>query len=140
MAGPSPATPVVEEALDRESFERAWHGDGPTAERAPTVAARTLLTLVRNAPNDFRDRQVYLWVDDEYWGKLKYDIPMTQEIAPGPHRIRVNNTLFTHVLDVTALPGEHVRVRCVNGMPTAGWLMFIVLHATYLRVRLEREA
>lgn len=31
------------------------------------------------------------------------------------------------------------RVRCTNGMPRAGWLMFVLLHATWLRVTLERD-
>jgi hypothetical protein len=36
-------------------------------------------------------------------------------------------------------PGEHVRLRTGNGFPRAGWLLMMVLHVTYLRVRLERE-
>ena len=66
--------------------------------------------------------------------------PVTREIPPGPHRIRVNNTLFNDTLSFTARPAEHVRVRCHNGMPRAGWLMLLFFHATYLLVKLEREA
>ena len=73
-------------------------------------------------------------------GQDKYGRPLSREIAAGTHRIRANNTLFNATLDFTARPGEHVRVRCHNGMPKAGWLLLVLLHATYLRVKLEREA
>ncbi|MGE0815023.1 MAG: hypothetical protein AB7O28_04225 [Vicinamibacterales bacterium] len=124
---------------DRTAAARVWRdarddvgGPAPPAERAQ-------LTLTRDSPHDFRDRQVYVWVDGESWGKLKYGVPLTQEISPGPHRIRVNNTLFNDRLTFTASPGEHVKVRCTNGMPRAGWLMLLLLHVTYLSVTLERE-
>jgi hypothetical protein len=63
---------------------------------------------------------------------------MSLEIAPGRHRIRAFNTLFSHRMEIDAVPGEHVRLRCTNGMPTAGWLMMIFLHVTALRPRLEK--
>jgi hypothetical protein len=134
------APPVTTDTLlDRESFERAWHG-GPGGEAATPAPATTLLTISRNTSGDFQDRQVYIWVDGESWGKIKYGRPLTREIPAGAHRIRANNTLFNDTLEFTARPGEHVRVRCHNGMPKAGWLLLVLLHATYLLVKLEREA
>jgi hypothetical protein len=64
---------------------------------------------------------------------------MTRDVAPGPHRVRVFNTLFSRTLALDVLPGEHVRLKTGNGFPRAGWLLMMVLHATYLLVRLERE-
>lgn len=124
---------------DRETLTRTWRGVRDDLAGPGPDATSAQLTLVRNSPNDFRDRQVYVWVDGQSWGKLKYDVPLSAEIPPGPHRIRVNNTLFNDTLEFTAAPGEHVRVRCTNGMPRGGWVMLILLHATYLRVKLERE-
>ena len=125
------------------SIARRSNGPGtgcPAVSAAtPTPATSAHLTISRNTPGDFQDRQVYVWVDDESWGKIKYGRPLSREIPPGPHRIRVNNTLFNDTLTFTARPGEHVRVRCHNGMPRAGWLLLVFLHATYLRVKLERE-
>ncbi len=132
--------PPVTDTLDRDAFERAWHGVHGGDVATPTPATSAHLTISRNSPGDFQDRQVYVWVDDESWGKIKYGQPLSREIALGPHRIRVNNTLFNDTLTFTARPGEHVRVRCRNGMPRAGWLLLVFLHATYLRVKLEREA
>jgi hypothetical protein len=131
--------PATDTLLDRDEFERAWRGVPGGNPDGPAPATNTLLTISRNTSSDFQDRQVYLWVDGESWGKIKYGRAITREIAPGPHAIRVNNTLFNHTLTVSARPGEHVRVRCHNGMPRAGWLMMMFLHVTYLRVTLERE-
>lgn len=131
---------TVLDVFDREAIARTWRGvDDAVGGPGPT-ASSAQLTILRNAPHDFRDRQVYLWVDEQACGKIRYDVPISMEIPPGPHTIRVNNTLFNDRLTFTAAPGEHVRVRCTNGMPLGGWLMLLLLHATYLRVRLEREA
>jgi hypothetical protein len=130
---------VLGGGIDRQTAARTWHGAGDDVRHAGGTAGRAQLTILRNAPHDFRDRQVYVWVDGESWGKIKYDVPMTAEITAGPHTIRVNNTLFNDRLTFVATAGEHVRVRCANGMPLGGWLMLLLLHATYLRVRLERE-
>lgn len=82
---------------------------------------------------------MFIWVDEESWGKVRYGQPSTREVAPGTHTVRVNNTLLSDTLELTAFPGEHVRLRCYNGMPRAAWLMMIFLHVTYLLVRIERE-
>ena len=70
---------------------------------------------------------------------MKYGRPVTREIPPGPHKIRAFNTLFSHTIDIHAVPGEHVKLRCTNGLAKAGLLTFILLHFTALTVRLERE-
>jgi hypothetical protein len=131
---------LLDRVVDDDTATRVWRevrDDLPETRRDATSAQ---LTIVRNSPHDFRDRQVYLWVDGESWGKIRYDQPITAEIPPGPHTIRVHNTLFSDRLTFTAAPGEHVRIRCTNGMPGGGWVMLVLLHVTYLRVRLEREA
>ena len=133
------APPASDTLLDRDAFERAWRGVPGGDAIAPAPATSAQLTISRNTEGDFQDRQVYLWVDGESWGKIKYGHAITREIPPGPHVIRANNTLFNHTLTVAARPGEHVRVRCHNGMPRAGWFMMMFLHVTYLLVKLERE-
>jgi hypothetical protein len=130
---------VVDGVLDAESFERAWQGPDAGPRPEPPKVNKPQLTITRNGHGDFQDRQVYLFVDDEPWGKVKYGRPLTREIAPGHHRVKAHNTLFSHTIEIDAVPGDHVRLRCTNAMPTAGWLMMIFLHVTALRVRLERE-
>jgi len=132
-------TAVQTDTLDVAELQRAWHGPASTDPAPVTHLRRAQLTISRSSPGDFQDRQVYLFVDEEPWGKVKYGRPVTREIEPGRHRIRAFNTLFSHTIEVDAVPGEHVRLRCSNAMPTAGWLMMIFLHVTALKVRLERE-
>ena len=132
------ASGVQHDVFERADFERAWHGVSRDGLIAPPVN-KVKLTIARNGKSDFQDRQVYLFVDGEPWGKVKYGREVTGEIAPGRHRVRAFNTLFSHTIEIDALPGEHVRLRCTNSMPTAGWLMMIFLHVTALSVKLERE-
>jgi hypothetical protein len=139
MAAPTTALePAVEGLLDRATFERAWQGSpsGRVVMAPPVKSAQ--LTILRNTKDDFQDRPVFLFVDGEAWGKVKYGVPMTRDIAPGKHSVRAFNTLFSHTIEIEAGAGEHVRLRCSNGMPTAGWLMMIFLHVTALCVKLEQ--
>ena len=135
----SPVVTAVDELMDLDALERAWHGPDHTSEKSTSKINNAQLTVTRNTGSDFQDRQVYLYVDGELWGKVKYGRPMTREIPPGPHTVRAFNTLFSHTIDVNAVPGEHVKLICSNGLPKAGFLMFIFFHCTALRVRLERE-
>ena len=129
----------AEDVLTVEELERAWHGPQGGDARQTAKVNNAQLTITRHGAADFQDRQVYLFVDEEPWGKVRYGKAVTREIAPGRHRVRAFNTLFSHTIEVNARPGEHVRLHCTNGMPTVGWLMMMFLHVTALRPRLERE-
>jgi hypothetical protein len=136
--------PIVPAVLDdpaigvfaREDFERAWQLDA-SAPRHSHVIRDTTIVVSRNSPCDFQDRQIYLWIDDEPLGKIRYGQAISRTIEPGQHTVRAFNTLFTREISIEATPGEEVRVKCGTGMPTVGWLMMIFLHVTYLRVWLE---
>lgn len=134
----SPAVTIVEDVLTVEELERAWHGPSSGNSREAPKVNNAQLTISRNGASDFQDRQVYLFVDEEPWGKLRYGQALSREIAPGRHRVRAFNTLFSHTIEVDARPGEHVRLHCTNGMPSIGFLMMIFLHVTALRPRLEK--
>jgi hypothetical protein len=131
---------VVDDVLTVEELERAWNGPDSGDGKTTAKLNNAQLTITRNGAGDFQDRQVYLFVDDEPWGKVRYGKMVSREIAPGRHRVRAFNTLLSHTIEVNAVPGEHVRLQCTNGMPTVGWLMMIFLHVTALRPRLERVA
>ena len=97
------------------------------------------LIIVRDHPEDVQDRPVYLWIDDEKWdGVLRYRKTFTREIAPGPHKIKASNTLFSARVEVDAAPGETIRFRCENGLTGGGMVMVLMLGVAYLRVRLKR--
>ena len=126
------------DVLTLDELERAWHGPDAGDGQSTARINNAQLTITRNGASDFQDRQVYLFVDEEPWGKVRYGKAVSREIPPGHHRVRAFNTLFSHTIEISALPGEHVRLNCTNGMPTVGWLMMIFLHVTALRPRLER--
>jgi len=102
-------------------------------------AAGARLTITRNHPRDVQDRPVYISIDGEKVGILRFGGVFTREMSPGHHRIKAHNTLFGHTLDVDVAPGEEVRLRCQNGITGGGMLMVLMLGVAYLRVRLERE-
>ena len=130
--------PAVEATFDLEAWARAWHGTLPGQHEAPADVKDATLTICRDSDNDCQDRQVYIYVDGECWGKVRYGRPMTRALAPGPHTVRAFNTLLSHTLAIVVAPGEQARLRCTNGLPRIGWLMLAFLHVTYLTVRLER--
>ena len=135
--------PVTVETPDvtvftREDFERAWQLDTHAPGHA-RVTPQTAILLRRNSPHDFQDRQIYVWVDDEPLGKIRYGASLCHTVEPGEHKVRVFNTLLSQTLTVQVAPGEQVRLQCGNGMPAAGWLMMIFLHVTYLKVWIARE-
>jgi hypothetical protein len=136
--------PVITETPDvvdftREDFDRAWRLDteAPHQRRA---RPETAIVLQRNSPHDFQDRQIYVFVDGEAIGKIRYGQALNHPIEPGEHTVRVFNTLLSQTITIKAAPGEQVRLQCGNGMPPAGWLMMIFLHVTYLRVWISRDA
>jgi hypothetical protein len=132
-------TTVVDEMFDLEALERAWHGPDNTSETSVSKINSATLTVARNSAGDFQDRQVFLYVDGELWGKVKYGRPVTREIPPGPHKVRAFNTLFSHTIEIDAVPGDHVRLACTNGLGRGGWIMMVIWQVAALRVQLERE-
>ena len=110
-----------------------------TSETSTSKINSATLTVTRNGNSDFQDRQVYLYVDGELWGKVRYGRPMSREIPPGHHKVRAFNTLFSHTIEVEAIPGEHVRLKCTNGLARGGWIMMVIWQVAALKVRLERE-
>lgn len=76
--------------------------------------------------------------DGRLFGKRGRHFKHVVEAIARIHRI-LARTLFSHTIEIEAVLGEHVRLRCSNAMPTAGWLMMIFLHVTALTVTLERE-
>lgn len=122
----------------REDFDRAWQLDVNTP-RPRHLRPDTAIVLQRNSPHDFQDRQIYVFVDGEPLGKIRYGDRLSHPIEPGEHTVRVFNTLLSQTITIKAAPGEQVRLQCGTGMPPAGWLMMIFLHVTYLRVWIARD-
>ena len=66
----------------REDFELAWQHD-LSAPRRTTVVPDTTIIVSRHSPHDFQDRQIYLWIDEEPLGKIRYGQAISRTIEPG---------------------------------------------------------
>jgi hypothetical protein len=132
-------TTEVDDLLDIAALERAWNGPANTAQKETSKINQAQLTVTRNGSGDFQDRQVFLYLDGELWGKVKYGRPVSREIPPGRHQVRAFNTMFSHTLEIDAVPGEHVKLRCTNGLARGGWIMMVIWQVAALTVKLERE-
>lgn len=132
-------TDVLVDVLTEEELQRAWDGTDNTAAKQISKINNAQLTVTRNSARDFQDRQVYLYVDGELWGKVKYGRPLSRDIPPGRHKVRAFNTLFSDTIEIDARPGEHVRLKCTNSLGRGGWMMMVIWQIAALRVRLERE-
>jgi hypothetical protein len=140
LSGMSPiVTDVLDDLLTEEELQRAWDGPDNANARQISKINQAQLTVTRNNARDFQDRQVYMYVDGELWGKVKYGKPLSREIPPGRHKVRAFNTLFSDTIEIDARPGEHVRLRCSNTLGKGGWIMMVLWQIAALRVRLERE-
>lgn len=90
--------------LDSTDLERAWQLDAPRPRRVH-VTRETAIVVRRSSPHDFQDRQIYLWIDDDPLGKIRYGEAIVRPIEPGRHTIRAFNTLLN----------PHVERRCRAG-------------------------
>jgi hypothetical protein len=78
------------------------------------MAAAARLTLSRTASNDVGIRQVFVSVDGKQVAVLVHGQTETVEIAPGPHAMRIHNTLVWKNVQFEAAPGEDIRYDITN--------------------------
>jgi hypothetical protein len=76
------------------------------------------VTVTRTSDEDFKQRQLILFLDDVRIATLLFGDSVTQDVQPGPHRIRVSNTLVWKTVEFTAHPGEQIYYEVIN---RAGW-------------------
>ena len=62
-------TKVEKDLLDVEELQRAWNGPADTAQQEVSKVNQAQLTVSRSSASDFQDRQVFLYVDGELWGR-----------------------------------------------------------------------
>jgi hypothetical protein len=104
----------------------------------PPESPTAHLTVARRSPRDVRDRQVVVTLDGRPFTTLLFGEADSQAIAPGPHRLRVHNTLVWKTVEFTAAPAEHVRFTVINHTGWGTWWMLSLLGAGPLYVTIER--
>ena len=82
------------------------------------------ITVERLHPEDVQDRRILVDLDGQRIGALAFGKRASREVAPGPHRLKANNTLFWKNIEVELQPGEHARFLVAN-LPGRGTLSLL---------------
>jgi len=101
------------------------------------VSSTCRILVTRRAPDDERERQLYVSLDGERLGTLMYGRQLARECGPGSHRLRVHNTLCWRTLDFEIGPGEQLTFCTANVIPTFFVGIAAALGAAPMFVRLE---
>jgi hypothetical protein len=110
---------------DVEFWERVWR------MRPASV------TIARTHATDVGLRQLVISLDGERLGDLLFGESVQRDVAPGPHRLRVSNTLVWKTLEFEVKPGEQVRFEAINRAGKLTYPMLVLFGAAplYLTVR-----
>ena len=104
----------------------------------PDAPAR--LSISRNLPSDVQQRQIFIALDGKSFATLTFGQSKASEIAPGPHQLKIHNTLVWKRLAFDARPGETVTFDVANrpGKWLLGALALLGVGPLFLTV--ERRA
>ena len=75
---------------------------------------RTQVTLSRTDKADVGQREIFARIDDGPTCRLRFGDGYTEEVPPGPHQLRANNTLFWKRVNFTIEPGERIEFALIN--------------------------
>ncbi len=98
------------------------------------------VTVVRRSEEDFKQRQLVVWLDGERLGDLMFGDAFRKDVHPGPHKLRVSNTLVWKTVQFDVKPGEQVRFDAINRPGRLTYPMLVILGAGMLYVTLRRVA
>jgi hypothetical protein len=96
------------------------------------------LTVSRTSDQDFKQRQLVIWIDGEKVCDLMFGDVFTRDIAPGRHTLRVSNTLVWKTVTFDVKPAEQVRFEVINRPGKLTYPMLAILGAGPLYVTIKR--
>ena len=96
------------------------------------------ITVSRKDPADFKQRQLVVYLDGQRLGEILFGESLTHELLPGPHRLRVSNTLVWKTLAFEAKAGESVRFEAINRPGRLTYPLMIIMGVGPLYVTLRR--
>lgn len=111
---------------DVEFWERIWRMQ-PSS-----------VTIARTHATDVGLRQLVISLDGERLGDLLFGQSMQRDVEPGPHRLRVSNTLVWKTLEFAVKPGEQVRFEAINRAGKLTYPMMVILGVGPLYVTVKR--
>ncbi len=96
------------------------------------------VTITRTSEQDFKSRQMIVWLDGVRVATLLWGDSITCDLQPGPHRVRVSNTLFWKSAEFTVRAGEQVFFDAISHMGPGSIFLVLVLGVGPLYVTLKR--
>jgi hypothetical protein len=97
-----------------------------------------ILTITRTDSGDVQQRQLIVTLDGQRLGQLMFGETLTHEILPGPHRLRISNTLFWKTITLVAKPAETIRFEAVNRAGRLTYPLMVVMGAGPLYLTVTR--
>jgi hypothetical protein len=79
-----------------------------------------------------------VWIDGQRVATLLWGDSITNELQPGPHRVRVSNTLVWKTVEFNLKPGEQLFFEAINRTGRGTYLMLVLLGCGPLYVTLQR--
>ena len=101
--------------------------------------ATARVTVSRTSEQDSHQRQVIVKVDGVRIAELLFGDSVTVPLAPGHHKVEVDNTWNWKTVEFDAAPGEHVKFRTVNKTGHWGWFLLSAIGVGLIFVSIERE-
>ncbi len=98
------------------------------------------LTIARQSPNDVGIRQVFISLDGKEFGVLLDGESVTEEVAPGEHKMRIHNTLVWKNIPLDLKSGEHARFMVTNRAGFGTFALVATLGVGPIYLKVERQA
>ena len=122
------AVGTVAPAAERDAVDRFFARDDFPAS----------VTITRTSQADYQTRQLVVSLDGGHVGTLLWGDTVTCHPEPGPHTLRVHNTLVWKTVPFTLAPGEQVFFEAVNRTGRGTLLMTVVFGIGPLYVTVTR--
>jgi len=98
----------------------------------------TSVTITRTSEEDWKSRQLVVAIDGRRVGELLWGDSLLCELTPGPHSLRVHNTLVWRTESFVVAPGEQVFYEAINRAGASTFLLLPVFGIGPLYVTLRR--
>jgi hypothetical protein len=96
------------------------------------------VTITRTSEKDFKSRQLNVWVDGTRVASLLWGDSITCELQPGPHRLRISNTLYWKTVEFHVGTGEQVFFEAISHMGPGSIFMVLLLGVGPLYMTIRR--
>ncbi len=96
------------------------------------------VTITRTSEQDYKSRQLIVSIDGARLATLLWGDSISSELTPGPHTLRVSNTLVWKTVDFVVAPGQQVYFEALNRLGPGSLFCLLLLGAGPLYVTIRR--